>query len=202
MYKKAKRQNNKRGYLKKALLGLLSTVGEATFEVIDESFLNPNYAFTGFSRELLGLNNKNEFNDYRKREAKLRRNLLAVTLWRLEREGLVSRSGPRKHALWGITTAGEHRLHDFKIFQSMVNLSPEDGQIRIVSFDIPEKDRWKRDRLRELLGVCGYSLLQRSLWVGKRPLARFVFSAIKKWKLRHHVHIFEISKRGTIRGLV
>lgn len=202
MSRKKKGRHIKKSYFKKALLNVLNNIGEAAFQFIDEGLLNPNYTFTGLSRELLGLNHGEGLKNYRKREVELRRNMLAVTLWRLQQEGLVARKGPRKHALWKITVIGKRYLKKINAPLIMRELPPEDGKIRIVSFDIPEKERWKRDRLRVLLNACDYSLLQRSLWIGRRPLAPFVFAEIKNLKLRHFVHIFEISQRGTIRGLV
>lgn len=184
------------------MLNILSNIGNAAFDVIDEGFLNPAYSFTGPARALLGLRQKYDYAEkFRRKNIKLRRNLIAVTLWRLEKEGLVSRVGAKRSLKWHITDIGEKYIKRSGFDNCNFELPSVDGKTRIVSFDIPEKMRLKRDRLRELLSACDYSLLQRSLWVGRRPLPRQVFDRIKKWELRHFVHIFEISARGTIRGL-
>lgn len=197
-----KLRNAKKSYLTAALLNILSAAGEASLQFIDEGLLSPNYAFTGFSRELLGLNYRENFKKHRKREVRLRKNLISVTLRRLQKEGLITRGKSNKGAVWKINKFGKRCLGDFVAFSSRFNLPPVDGKIRIVSFDIPEKIRQKRDKLRALLTACDYSLLQRSLWSGRRPLPKSVFKEIRDMKLRHFVHIFEISKRGTIKGLV
>lgn len=202
MYKTNKRRPRKSAYLKRLLLNTLSNVGEAAYQFLDEGLLNPNYAFTGLSRALLGMDCELALKRNKKREVRLRKNLIAVTLRRLQKEGLVVKKGKYKAALWGITKKGQHYLEQADLNNAPLQLPPEDGKIRIVSFDIPEKERWKRARLRSLLVSCGYSLLQRSLWSGRRPLPYFAFAEIKFLKLRHFVHIFEISKRGTTTGLV
>lgn len=40
-----------------------------------------------------------------------------------------------------------------------------DGKWRILIFDIPEKRRWLRDRIRSTLHAIGFKQLQRSVWV-------------------------------------
>lgn len=192
---------NRKSYLKPLLLNILQNLGEAAFQFIDEGLLNPTYAFTGPSREFLGLNHKEIIKKYRKRGVVLRRNLIAVTLWRLQKEGLVTRDGNRKTARWHLTAIGRSKLGEFIQNARPVELPSKDGKIRIVSFDVPEKERWKRSRLRSVLIASDFAMLQRSLWFGQRPLPHFVFDEIKNLKLRHFVHIFEISERGTIRGL-
>lgn len=197
-----KLRNAKKSYLTAALLNILSAAGEVSFQFIDEWLLNPNYAFTGFSRALLGLNYSENIKNYRKREVRLRKNLVSVTLRRLQKEGLILKIKSEKKMLWKINKFGKGHLNNLIASTSIFNLPAIDGKIRIVSFDIPEKMRQKRDKLRALLTACDYSLLQRSLWSGRRPLPRAIFKEIRDMKLRHFVHIFEISKRGTIKGLV
>ena len=192
------------GHTRKTLLNILSALGAATFRVIDEGFLNSNYGFTGPSRALLGLDYKGKISKFADRNIKLRRNLFAITLRRLQNDGLVEKSGNHRTAIWRITKSGRIQAKQpvLSSRSKLAELPPVDGKVRIVSFDIPEKERWKRDHLRMLLVSCEYEMLQRSLWTGRRPLPDYVFTDIKKLKLRHFVHIFEILKKGTIRGLV
>lgn len=202
------RKNNKKawggGLTKKILLAFLGSIAEATLEVIDEGFLNPNYAFTHPTRALLGLSYKGQPSKLADRSVKLRRNLFATTLRRLQKDGLVEKSGTHRNAVWRITTLGRKQVANLgaSYKNGFTELPPADGRIRVVGFDIPEKERWKRDRLRAVLISCKYEMLQRSLWTGRRPLPEFVFAEIKHLKLRHQIHIFEINKKGTTQGLV
>lgn len=203
MRKNIKKIKN-RGLTRRILLVFLSSIAEATLEVIDEGFLNPNYAFTHPTRALLGLSYKGQPSKPTDRSIKLRRNLFATTLRRLQKDGLVEKSGSHRKAIWSITALGRKQAVNLGTADKggFTELPPLDGKIRVVGFDIPEKERWKRDRLRTVLISCKYEMLQRSLWTGRRPLPEFVFDEIKNLKLRHHVHIFEINKKGTVRGLV
>lgn len=178
------------------ILAILRRLGEASYEFIDEGLLNPNYAFTGFSRDLLGLNKGRRQSE----NAKNHKRINPITLWRLKRDGLIARSGPKKSAKWRITAEGENYFNDYFVdLAEGYELPRVDGRIRIFTFDVPEKERKKRDRLREILKSCEYKMLQQSVWIGKRPLAKSAFKDIRDMKADSYIHLFEISKQGTIK---
>lgn len=110
---------------------------------------------------------------------------ISGTLSRMKRRGIIERKGSKKKTIWRITREGK------KHFLSGVNfkLPPEDGRSRLVMFDIPERERNKRDWLRSRLLACEYSPLQRSVWVGKRPLPQELFKELKERKLISCVHV-------------
>jgi len=75
----------------------------------------------------------------------------------------------------------------------------KDGISRLVIFDIPERDRKKRDTVRaELIGY-GFRLLQKSVWIGAYPLPKDFLELIDDLELARHIHIFSIRESGTIR---
>ena len=96
------------------------------------------------------------------------RETVSATLSRLKRSGIVAASGSKKKAIWRITERG--KKHFVRIRDKTVSLPPEDGRVRLVIFDVPERERNKRDWLRYRLLSCDYTMLQRSVWVGTRPL--------------------------------
>ena len=177
---------------------ILKRLGEASLGIIDEGFLNPKYPFTHPTRLLLGLP---VYQVLKQKEQKRRKRLFSLILYRLKKDGLVVKTERKNGTMWRITMKGENTLktHDERF--TIPALPPEDGRPRLVSFDIPENERWKRDRLREVLVLCGYSLLHQSLWIGKRPLSQDTLKLIKTLKLLNYIHIFEISKKGTIKKL-
>ncbi|TSD03921.1 MAG: hypothetical protein Greene071436_226 [Parcubacteria group bacterium Greene0714_36] len=125
---------------------------------------------------------------------------------RLKREGLVVRSGPRSKAAWRITPKGHTNLQkrekrERKSVRRLTydTLPPEDGTVRLITFDIPEKQRAKRDWLRMELLACGYALLQRSVFIGKRPLPHALLELMETLQLSAYVHIVGIDKQGTLR---
>ena len=68
----------------------------------------------------------------------------------------------------------------------------------IVIFDIPEVKRNKRDWLRECLKNLDFSLVQRSVWIGKAKIPKEFIDDIFELKLGKYIHIFEVSKSGTL----
>ena len=78
-------------------------------------------------------------------------------------------------------------------------LPEKDGVIRLVIFDIPEKERKKRLWLRLELLACDYGLLQKSVWVGYCPLPKDFLDSLEYLNLRPYVQIFSIKHSGTLK---
>lgn len=126
---------------------------------------------------------------------------LSSILWRLRQEGLVTNSGPNKGKRWRITPKGRMYLKTRPPQQKFPKISitlPSDGILRLVSFDIPEKERPKRKWLRRELIGCGYQPLHKSVFVGTRPLPQDLIKQIDLLRIGHNVHIASIEKSGTI----
>lgn len=142
-------------------------------------------------------------------EARMWRNLMKVgpnynfsrqsfsaILSKLRKEGFVERSYAKKNSVWRLTKKGRKEVQDRDTHDSVMPRT--DGIMRIVSFDIPEKERKKRRWIREELMGLGYKQLQKSVWVGFVPLAEDFFEDLDLLSLREHIHIFSVDKRGTI----
>lgn len=93
----------------------------------------------------------------------------------LERAGMVRTSGERGHRTVTITKKGQEMIET--IYASEYRI-PEpvfwDGKWRIVMFDIREKRRKTRARLRHLLMGAGFVRLQDSVWVHPYPCDEFI----------------------------
>lgn len=73
-----------------------------------------------------------------------------------------------------------------------------DGITRLVIFDIPEQERKKRDSIRLELVAAGFKQLQKSVWVGDRPLPRDFLELLDNLDTRGKVHIFSVKEQGTL----
>lgn len=113
-------------------------------------------------------------------------NTVSTTLSRLRSRGLVSRRGPPKKTIWSLTAKGKSHFQDTKAENT---LPSEDGKIRLVVYDIPENMFAQRAWLRNRLSAYKYSQLQRSVWLGKRPLPRKLRNELKERKLLPHIHV-------------
>ena len=65
------------------------------------------------------------------------------------------------------------------------------GSKLLVIFDIPEADRWQRDRLRSTLREFKFKQIQRSVWVTDVDCIKYIKEELKYLKLHDEVKVFE-----------
>ncbi len=126
-------------------------------------------------------------------------------LYKLKRDGLIV---PWKHAgtsRFAISEKGRSRLVQLRgrrPFPDRKKYLKESGAgLAIVTFDIPERDRKKRDWLRGVLRYLGFTMIQRSVWVGKTRLPIALLRDLQNLKLMDHVEAFQVSKIGNLKKL-
>lgn len=121
-------------------------------------------------------------------------------LSKLKSEGFIS----SKIGKWSITKKGTAKINDSESKNLILKLpsyryqKEKDNKTKIVIFDIPEKDKKKRGWLRLVLLNLDYSLLQKSVWIGKTKIPEEFLNDIQSLKLMKHVHIFTVEKSGSI----
>jgi len=126
-------------------------------------------------------------------------------LYRLRKDGLIEEL-PNK--TFHLTSKGKRKFDWLreKAFAALPRPSyylPEKSrEWHIVIFDIPEENRHKRAWLRVVLKTLGFTLLQKSVWIGKVKLPKRFLDDLAKLKLLDYVHIFVISKSGSLEGVV
>jgi predicted transcriptional regulator/CRISPR/Cas system-associated endoribonuclease Cas2 len=76
------------------------------------------------------------------------------------------------------------------------------GEIILVVFDIPEKQRLKRDWLRFQLEQFNFKVLQKSVWWGTAGLPKKFIEDLKKYEILDYVHVFSVKKKGTISTII
>ena len=69
----------------------------------------------------------------------------------------------------------------------------------IVSFDIPEKEAYKRVWFRSALQNLDYKILHESVWIGTNALPKDLLDDCRKMNMTKYIHIFSVIKKGTIR---
>lgn len=129
-------------------------------------------------------------------------------LYRLSKDGLIEARIENSRKFFTLTKKGEDKLE--KLSNSLnKNLLPpnhyesEKGdKFILVIFDIPEKERRKRDWVRESLKNMGLKLAQKSVWLGKIKIPRSFLRDLHDLKLVDHVEIFEINKTGSLEKLI
>lgn len=116
---------------------------------------------------------------------------VSTALSNLKRRGLVAAHGPKKKTVWLITKRG--KAH-FRAREIKEELPPEDGKIRLVIYDVPEKIAYQRVWLRTRLSECDYRYLQRSVWVGTRPLPKELRDEFNTRSLLPFIHVVGLEK--------
>lgn len=182
--KQGKNESNKKKMSLSALI--LKKIGEFSHATID-SFFPENYPEAALWRLLLGLPVSYEFS----------RSSFSALLSRLKKQGLVERKGAKRKSSWMLTSRGKKFLEDLEN-DSRALVSKSDGKKRIVTFDIPENERYKRGWIRRELVACDFRLLHQSVWIGECPLSQAFMDGLKKLGLRKYVHIFSIENLGTL----
>lgn len=124
----------------------------------------------------------------------------------LKLQGLVVKRNANKGASrWMLTKHGKDRLDEYRqsradpFSASHIHFpAPQGDGITVVAFDIPEKERRKRDWIRRCLVEMDFEMLQKSVWVARGGVHEDFAQALRERKLLNAVHIFGVTRQGTI----
>jgi DNA-binding PadR family transcriptional regulator len=127
----------------------------------------------------------------------------------LKKHGLVEAKKENKKSLWNITKKGRGKLellkerNRFSKASAVYPKSQTSASLKIIAYDIPaEGNQKRRDWLRWALLNMGFTMLQKSVWVGKNKIPEEFLKDLRERQLLPHVQIFEVSKRGTLKEIV
>lgn len=128
------------------------------------------------------------------------RRRLSKMMYKLKKNGLLSQS---KKGFVSLTESGLQKLEKLKSRLGRKRYSKEgkDSSLKIIAFDIPEKYRLKRDWLRDSLASLGFTMLQKSVWIGKIGLPEDFIEDLHKFNLISYTEIFSINKTGTLKQI-
>jgi len=79
--------------------------------------------------------------------------------------------------------------------------SKDSKSLKIIIFDIPEKERRKRAWLRSAITNLGFKQLQQSVWAGNKAIPKSFLKDLKDLRILKFVEIFSIDKLGTIKPI-
>lgn len=173
---------------------ILKFLKKTGYIILNSFFTKRRKAYTWLGRELLGL----DLTDYERYQNKLKRMIIS-TLERLKEKGLVTQIKEPRKRCWVLNSKGKIVIE--KLINNKNNLPQEDGKLRIFIFDISEKKRHERDEIRMNLISFGYKMLQKSVWIGKRPLPTSFLKEIKDKGLWQGIQFFEVKELGTLEDL-
>jgi len=204
-------------------LQILETIGEATIDAADllTAFLNTGYGASvlriEYERFKLQKQRRQRQIEQEKQKEKIllekkRRQRFYEMINRLKKDGLIKEIPKKDKKLIRLTLKGKNRLIILK--NKIENALPDPSSFKdkrfrdnknnrfiVVTFDIPEIERPKRDWLREVLGNLGLKFLQKSVWVGTIKIPEELLECFKQLQLVEYVEIFEINKTGTLKQI-
>lgn len=120
---------------------------------------------------------------------------------RMKREGLISKKQSPKGTLWYRTVKGLKKLGLIKKRRKNRYSVAKEKTLKIITFDIPETLKNKREWLRETLRFLEFKMLQKSVWIGASAIPEDFMLDLRDGGLLSYIHIFEIGARGTLKEL-
>jgi len=192
------------------ILEILNELGTFSMDFLDAILSNQTSSYKKLRRmitygpfyhELFSRPQKLTLEEYRRLERQRFYNLLNY----LQKQGLVAKhkEKEKRSSFWVITRKGKEKLEELE--ERRNNTLPKikyeikkDDELKIITFDIPEKERRKRDWLRQNLLALNFSPLQKSVWVGYSKLPEEFLTELKELSLFPYIEIFTVHKSGTI----
>lgn len=140
-------------------------------------------AFVPYEEEnaLLSFNPSVFFNHLEKKTGQKKRSL-QTAYYRSIKNGLIELDDKRIPRL---TSMGRKKICLYKPMRLKL------GAHLIVIFDIPERERYKRQQLRTLLKELSFRQIQKSVWETKYDYKEYLRTEIAKLNLQEHVRIYE-----------
>ncbi len=126
-------------------------------------------------------------------------------LYRLQKSGLIEKKKNKGQTFWFITNKGKKRKDELFFKLRTVIFAPKEKYLLepseypiIVVFDIPEKEKNKRNWLRAVLRYLEFELLQKSVWIGNNKLPQELLSDLGGLGILSSVKIFSVLEKGNI----
>ena len=196
------------------LLGILDALGEGMLEVADlfEAFLSAGYgaSYRRMEYELYKIKrDRAKISDgiFEERKARIRFQKLFSAL---KSDGLIveaEKKESKKGKFFKLTGKGLEKIkHLYKYKQKtlppVLSYKPEEASaVTIVTFDIPEKLRKKRDWLRTVMKQLGFRFIQKSICIGKVKIPQEFLEDLEKLRIGSFVEIFQVTKSGSLKHI-
>src|SRR3989344_167917 len=193
----------------KITLAILEALGEIGADIPDlfEAFLSAGYGASmgkigyKFSKARI----EREKSRTRSLEEGRMRQRYSNIISRLKRDRLIEKDVEKSSfriTLFGKRKRDALRKHASVYLPKTSYKKAGSDNVVIVAFDIPERERSKRNWLRSALKNLGLKMMQRSLWIGKCKIPKIFLEDVRDLKLVEYLEIFEVTKTGTLEHLV
>jgi len=133
-----------------------------------------------------------------------RKKRLYVFISKMKRDGLIEEKfkDGKDGDKFSLSTKGNIKLSQLKnrLPSKYYKKEIQNSSI-IISFDIPERLRRKRDWIREVIRNLGFEMVHQSVWIGNVKIPKVFILDLENLNILEYVEIFEITKSGTLKKL-
>ncbi|MBI5306263.1 CRISPR-associated endonuclease Cas2 [Candidatus Wolfebacteria bacterium] len=192
-------------------LKILEKIGEVSFGVADlcAAILSSGYgaSYGKLQYEISKRQNARDKKSIERQFKNIERQKYHKMIYKLKKDGLIKEEGSDKK-FFVITIKGKEKLKKLKNGLIKIKELPEifyekekiDSFV-IITFDIPELHKKKREWLRAVLVNLGFGMLQKSVWIGKIKIPKKLIDDLRRLKLIDYVEILGVNKSGSLKQL-
>ena len=179
---------------------ILNFLGERALDHVDfmNAFLRAGSGATSgkIRYELSKIENKRNISQLNKQKIKNLKNYL----YKLKSQGMILENSFNKIYL---SEKGKNKLSNFKnslplnkdLYKAKIGET-----VMVISYDIPVAFNKERNILRDMLRMLGFSLVHKSVWVGKVLLSERFITDLNRLGIMDYVEILEVTKNGTLKS--
>lgn len=193
------------------VIGILQALKDSALDSANlfEAFLSAGYGASRSRMEYLMREGKRKHQADKARfeEFARERQKFYNLIYYLKSDGIISEAVYDGKKWYAIAEIGKRKLS--RLLTKKNNRIPQSqypavsgNKFTIIAFDIPEKEKKKREWFRETVGRLGYKAIQRSVFLGKTKIPQPLLDDLRKLQMMDYVEIFEITKTGSLRHLI
>ncbi|MEW6407603.1 MAG: hypothetical protein AB1465_02855 [Patescibacteria group bacterium] len=108
----------------------------------------------------------------------------------LEKSGYIKRTGK----FIQLTNKGKQKAYFIKWKLKKINIKSWDGKWRVISFDIPERYKQLRERLRRKLMMLNFVRLHDSVWITPLPIENEINELMKILEVKYFIRYMVVEK--------
>ena len=187
------------------IAGFIGNVGDLV-----EAFFNAGYGVSvgGIRYEYTKLKKKRDYFAVEREEEEDSVRKMKSLIYKLKSCGFIKSEKNGDSQKWNLTDVGMGKLLKMRaniangIFPSIFYEKEKSAQTIIIAFDIPERDRRKRDWFRAVISNLDCKMLQKSVWIGKLKVPEKLLADLKDLRILDFVQIFSINKSGSLEQVI
>lgn len=136
-----------------------------------------------------------------------RKNQFYSLLSYLQKSGLATKNAKGGKIKWQLTQKGQEKKNELERRISNVQTpflplpiykTEKSDKLIAIIFDVPEKENFKRKWFRQTLKSLGFSLVQKSVWMGQIKIPKELVEDLKRMNLLSYIKIFSVVEIGNL----